>query len=136
MKVVLEQVEHSYNKSVSIMESKQQIVTKQYLSEKLEQDPVKLIGRALVAIFNHQTEEEQQANTTTFKNGIGFTGYDGRIGALGAKYYLKHKTLEPWQIKIWTKPDKKGNAKITRYAGQLNRIAIQKLNIQSWKQEI
>lgn len=102
------------------------IVTKEYLLKQLEIDPVKLVGRALVAIFNYQTSQEKDGNSTVIKNGQGFTQGDARIGSLGAKYYLKHKTLEPWQLKVWTSLNKKGQPRIVKYADQLNTIAIRK----------
>lgn len=105
---------------------KQTLVTKKFLLEKLNQDPAKVIGRALVALLNRQTEEEQLINSTRFKNGIGFTGTDGRTGAITAKYYLKHGTLEPWQLKLWGGLNRKGEPRILKYAGQLNEIAIEK----------
>lgn len=105
---------------------KQRIVTKDWLVAKLAEDPVRLIGRALVAIFNQQTAEEQSAKVTKFHNGVGFTKADARTGALGAKYFLKHRTLEPWMLTLWLKPNAKGQPRIVKYASQLDRIARSK----------
>lgn len=105
------------------------LVTKEFLKTKLAENPTLVIGRALVAIFNNQTAEERAHNTTKFHNGVGFTGTDGRIGAITAKYYLKHKRLEDWQIKNWLKPTGKNQEpRILKYAEQLNRIANAKLS--------
>ena len=102
----------------------EKIVTKEKLMVWVERDPINTIGRALVAIFNNQLPQEQASNNTVFKNGIGFTGADGRIGALGAKYYLKHRTLEDWQLRIWLGLNSKGQPRIVKYAEQLNQVAL------------
>jgi hypothetical protein len=99
---------------------KQPIVTKQWLALKITEDPVRTIGRALVAIFRNQTMEEQANCKTKLLNGRGFTKADGRIGALAAKYYLKNKKLEPWQLQHWLKPNAQGLPRIVKYAAQLN----------------
>lgn len=102
------------------------LVTKEWLTQKIKENPPLVIGRALVALFHYQTSEERENNGTKYKNGVGFSSNDGRIGALGAKYFLKHGTLLDWQLKAWIKPDKKGLPRIVKYSGQLNKIAIQK----------
>lgn len=107
---------------------KEKIVTKEWLKGKVIANPSLYIGRALVALFNRQTAEEKQTNDTKFLNGIGFSANDGRIGALGAKYYMKYGTLLEWQLKPWLKLDKKGYPRIVKYAKQLNDIAIDKQN--------
>lgn len=103
------------------------LVTKEWLTAKIAEKPELIIGRALVAIFNNQTAEEQSSNVTKFNNGVGFTQSDARIGAITAKYYLKHKTLLDWQVRNWCKPNKKGDPRIVKYAGQLDQIAKRKL---------
>lgn len=104
------------------------IVTKQYLKERIEANPSLVIGRALVALFRRQVEEEQSINATKHLNGRGFSKQHGRIGALGAKYFLKHGTLEPWQMTPWLKLSSNGFPSICRYAKQLNEIANEKIN--------
>lgn len=104
------------------------IVTKEWLAARIAADQTgHVVGRALVAIFNNQTREERYDNVTKHNNGIGFTGPDARAGCIVAKYFLKHGHLEPWQINIWTKPDKRGLPRIVKYADQLNQIATNKL---------
>lgn len=104
-------------------------VTKEWLTTKIAQDPARVIGRALVAIFRNQTVEERGMNKTKFRNGVGFTGTDGRIGAITAKYYLKHGTLLEWQIANWLKPNRRGEPRIVKYANQLNQIANEKVQV-------
>ena len=52
-------------------------------------------------------------------NGNGFTGCDARSGSITAKYYLKYKTLQDWQLERWLEKNR-----ICRYHRQLNEIAI------------
>lgn len=103
------------------------IVTRQSLQLMLDSnDPEyvkRVVGRALVAIFNNQTESEKTGNTTEEFNGIGFSGADARSGALTAKTFLKRKTLEDWQVERWTRRGKNGFSRLTKYAKQLNHIA-------------
>lgn len=85
-----------------------------------------VVGRALVAIFNRQTEDEKNTNNTNRNNTIGFNGPDARSGSLTAKSYLKNNTLQDWQIDQWLKEDRTGYPRLCKYHRQLNEIAIQK----------
>jgi len=107
------------------------LVTKDSLQSMLDNENptyvMHVVGRALVAIFNRQTEDEKKVNETKLHNGIGFTGSDGRSGSLTAKSYLKNKRLEDWQVERWTKRSAKTNyARLCKYHTQLNQIAQQK----------
>lgn len=84
------------------------------------------IGRALVHLFNRQTEAEKQINSTVCHNNLGFTGADGRQGALTAKYYLKHRKLLDWQIALWQKPSAKGGTRLGKYYRQIAEEAAKK----------
>ncbi len=109
------------------MNKTNQLVTKDWLAQKIASNPPLVIGRALVALFNRQTTEERENNETKFLNGVGFSANDSRIGSIGAKYFLKHGTLLEWQLKAWLKVDKRGYPRIVKYAKQLNHIANAKL---------
>jgi hypothetical protein len=86
-----------------------------------------VVGRALKAIFiANQTEDERSANSTNKWNGVGFSGADARSASITAKYYIKHGKLLPWQVDQWTKRQKNGFARLTKYYKQLNLIAIEK----------
>lgn len=85
-----------------------------------------VIGRALVAIFKFQTESEQAVNETRLNNMVGFTGADAYSGSLTAKYYLKHKSLLPWQVDLWMKPNVRGVPRIAKYWKQLDRVSKEK----------
>lgn len=105
-------------------------VTRQSLTELLN-DPrghrfvQHVVGRALVALFERQTRDEQSTNDTREWNTIGFAGCDARQGCLTAKYYLKHRRLEEWMVAQWTKPFR-GRPRLTKYHRQLNEIAEEK----------
>ncbi len=102
------------------------LVTKSKMIEALN-DPrpgfkERYIGKALVAIFNFQTEEEKTHNDTETNNNIGFSGSDAKDGSITAKYFLKHGTLLEWMVDNWMK-DFRGSPRITKYARQLNIVA-------------
>ena len=106
------------------------IVTKDSLQAMLDSSDrsfvTKVIGRALVGLFNRQTESEKAVNTTQESNGVGFAGCDAVSGTLSAKYFLKHGTLLDWQAEKWLKKGKNGYSRLSKYHGQLNEIAVQK----------
>lgn len=86
----------------------------------------RIIGRALVVLFERQTASEQATNDTNINNRIGFAACDARGGSLTAKYFIKHGTLLEWQLNRWLKLSKNGFYRITKYAEQLNDAATQK----------
>lgn len=86
----------------------------------------RIIGRALVALLQRQTEDERTANATNHHNNRGFMGCDARTGSITAKYFLKHGTLMDWQIEKWMKPTSTGTPRIVKYAKQLNEVAVAK----------
>jgi hypothetical protein len=87
---------------------------------------VEAIGRALVHLFNRQTEAEKAANDTRVDNQRGFTAADARQGSIHAKYWLKHRTLQEWQINHWLKPNRKGTLRLAKYWAQLAEEAAKK----------
>ena len=72
--------------------------------------------RALVRIYNNQTEDEQAAEMTNHHNGIGFTGADAEILSSFAKQVLKGRQLSAKQMAILFR-------KMPRYARQLMEAA-------------
>lgn len=86
-----------------------------------------VIGRGLWGIFQRQTEDEKEINTTNKYNGIGFTGADAFGGSLTAKFWRKHGKLLDWQIAKWTRKGKNGYARLCKYHKQLNEIAIERI---------
>jgi hypothetical protein len=110
------------------METEMPIVSRDSLQQMLDQADThekraKIIGRALVALFARQTEGEKQANTTDNWNTVGFSGADARSGSLTAKSFMKHGTLQDWQVERWTKRGVNGFSRLTKYHRQLNEIA-------------
>lgn len=106
------------------------LVTKDSLVALLERDretQIKVIGRALVALFHRQVEDEKISNDTKHHNLQGFTPADAYIGTITAKYFLKHRTLLDWQIDKWTKVTATGYPRIAKYSRQLNEVANEKL---------
>ena len=85
-----------------------------------------VIGRALVALMQRQTREEQNANDTREHNGVGFTGADARSGTITAKTFIRDNKLLDWQIGSWKKIAKSGYPRLAKYHKQLNEIALEK----------
>lgn len=83
----------------------------------------RIVGRACIALFRRQTEDEKQANTATHTNMRGFTQGDARQGSITAKYYIKHGTLQNWQVEQWTRVEARGNMRISKYWRQLDEEA-------------
>ena len=110
---------------------KQKLVTRESLIAMLKNPNPKyvetVVGRALVAINNLQTRDEQINKVTAYHNSVGFSGADADIGTRCAEHYLTHKSLLPWMVRVWTKDTSFGYPKITKYARQLNEIAEQKM---------
>jgi hypothetical protein len=110
------------------------IVTKQSLQQMLNDASFEkqqhIIGRAVVALFNRQTESEKNANSTEVNNNVGFTHADSRGGSMTAKSYMKRHGLQDWQVVQWTRKQKNGFARICKYHTQLNEIAIAKVQKQ------
>lgn len=102
------------------------IVTKEWLAERLKQSDYKfVIGRALLAIYNNQTDREQNFTHTIEQNGIGFCKPDARVGSIGARAFKAGK-LPDWVVNVWMVPTKNGLPRICKYASQLNDIAVEK----------
>lgn len=109
----------------------EKIVTRESLQKMIDENQgtdflVHLVGRALVILFERQTNAEQSSNTTNEHNTIGFTGADGYSGCLTAKSYLKSKRLADWQLEKWVGKNKNGFSRIVKYHRQLNEAAIEK----------
>jgi hypothetical protein len=63
--------------------------------------------RALIAIFNFQTDYEQDAEVTRERNNVGFSGIDGEILSSFAKQVKKRGSLSEKQMVIARKKMKK-----------------------------
>lgn len=115
-------------KTMTKRQKVKQVVTRDSLRTMLENPNRKyveaVVGRALVALLDRQTADEQASADTRVVNGIGFTGADAYSGTLTAKSYRARKALVDWQLEKWTKPAKNGYPRLCKYARQLNEIAL------------
>lgn len=86
------------------------------------------IFRGVIAIFNKQTESEKKATDTIVKNGVGFSGGDGKVGTFHGKYLVsfggKTAYAQGTILKYWKQISlKTGKMKIMKYSSQLTKIA-------------
>lgn len=56
------------------------------------------VERAILAIHNRQTQDEQASHTTRYSNGIGFRANHASKGSYYAKWLLQGKHLSPWHL--------------------------------------
>lgn len=110
------------------------MITKQELIELLATND-RAVERAIIVLFERQTSDEQNLETTREKNGVGFTGVDGEIGCSMAKFYLRNRYLTIKQIAHWRKPNKNGVMRIAKYHAQLLAAAKQKAQAMTAKME-
>lgn len=75
--------------------------------------------KAMLRIYEYQTEDEKACGKVDNLNGVGFAGTDAELLTSYCKQYEKRKTLSDKQMAILFK-------KIGKYAGQLTRQAISK----------
>jgi hypothetical protein len=85
-----------------------------------------VVGRALLALLQRQTADEQRAADTREHNGVGFSGADAKSGTLTAKSFVKNGGLLDWQLEKWTKLASNGYPRLAKYAKQLNEIALER----------
>lgn len=78
------------------------------------------IERALLVLFDRQTREEQAKEHAIVHNGIGFTGPDSHMLTYYAKWLRSGKHLSGKHLESARK-------RIVKYAGQLARIANEKM---------
>jgi hypothetical protein len=90
-------------------------LTKEFIKEKLVTDQ-RWLMRGITAIFEKQTYDEQQSETTKEDNGVGFNSTDAYILSSFAKQIKAGRTLSIKQLAIAQK-------KMPKYAGQLLNIA-------------
>ena len=81
------------------------------------------VARALVALNDRQTEDEQAAEHTRYLNGRGFRPCHARMGTSMAKFFAARGYLTEKQVAYWRRPMKDGRSRIEIYAGQLLEVA-------------
>lgn len=88
----------------------------------------KAVERAIVVLYNRQTNDEKRDKNTRHRNGRGFNGADARIGSYLAEWILKGNRLSgKWMLKA--------RELAFFYMGQLVEEATLKLERESSKQE-
>jgi hypothetical protein len=98
-------------------------ITRNIIADKLQNDD-KWLYRGIVAIYERQTADEQQAETTNHHNAKGFNGTDAKFGTSLAKQILAGRTLTVNQAQAARKMMRK-------YAGQLVKCAKEKAALTS-----
>ena len=106
-------------KPVLLTSKTNQVIDKAFIVKMLTENNAWLY-RGLVSIYNYQTLDEQLAETTSHDNGCGFTGADAQSLSSLAKQVIRRGFLTPTQLTFARK-------KMTKYAGQLLRIAESKV---------
>lgn len=111
-----------------------------YINKLLASDDKHVIGRALVALNERQTEDEQRIKTTKYRNGRGFRPCHAHMGTSMANFYADRNHLTPKQVTYWTKPTQKVKnyynrhqkvSRISLYAGQLLKVAVIKQGLKN-----
>ncbi len=74
------------------------------------------VGKALVQLYDKQTEDEKLEQSTKHSNGVGFAGPDAEILSKFAQAYKKYGKLSEKQLALARK-------RIMKYAKQLAKIA-------------
>lgn len=87
---------------------------------------MRAVGRALVALNERQTFDEQVSQNTKHHNGMGFKPSDAYMGTSMANFYTMYNRLSPKQVKYWINPNKKGVMRIEAYHRQLIEVATAK----------
>lgn len=90
----------------------------------LEND--RAVERALIVLFDRQTNAEKIECETRVHNGIGFTAADAHWGTINAKSILAGQRLTPFQLSCWRKRNVRGVPKIAKYWRQLKDAAEQR----------
>lgn len=86
------------------------------------------LARALVALNERQTWDEQRDETTRYHNEQGFRPMHAKRGTNMAQFYLRRGFLTPKQLAWWRARTESGKSRIEIYAAQLHRIAKEKSN--------
>jgi len=77
--------------------TKAEIAKKEEIVALLERNP-KAVARALVVIYEFQTEDEKATASTSHANGMGFSGGDAEFGTSLAEKVLKGWSLSEKQL--------------------------------------
>lgn len=94
------------------------------------------VKRALVVIWERQTEAEKASNETHENNGIGFNGVDAFILSRFVEQMQKFGTerKQNWKMgEAWLSPRQMliARKKIMKYSGQIHRIMLEKIHVKA-----
>ena len=89
----------------------------------------KWLAKALVALNERQTRDEQSSEITKYNNGMGFRPAHARMGSSMAKFYTRNGYLSERQVGYWRRKMKDGKMRIEIYAGQLLLVAEEKAKL-------
>lgn len=101
-----------------------QVLTKNQLKEKLLNDKNTLI-KALIALNNYQTNDEQKALTTKYLNGAGFRPCHAARGTGMVNFFQQKGFLSEKQIQWWTNQENR-KPRILIYLNQLYKIHLKR----------
>lgn len=104
-------------------------VSKEYIQALLiREDAVGMhaVGRALMAVNEYQTRDEQREERTKLHNLEGFTPGDAKRGTSMANFYRNRGFLTPKQVAYWRRPNVRGVPRISKYWRQLQVAAENK----------
>ncbi len=79
------------------------------------------VERAMLAIFNRQTMDEQNLGSTIVHNGMGFAAPDARLGSYYARWIISGKRLSGKHLD-------KARSMSYKYVGQLQKVAQDNLS--------
>lgn len=91
-------------------------ILQEEIRTKIQQDP-RWTERAVLVLFEHQTEDEKRADAALKRNGIGFSGADARLMSYYAKWLLAKNHLTGKHLE-------RAQKVVSKYAGQLTQIAL------------
>lgn len=108
---------------------------KEFVRGKLAND-TRWALHGLTKIYEFQTTEEQEHETTSERNNVGFTGVDGEILASFAKQYNSRKWLSEKQMAILMRKMPKYWKQIVKISDEEKLLAMIPENFESKKESI
>lgn len=104
-------------------------ITRDAILDKLAQDD-KMVVRSLMVLFDRQTEDEQQTEETSHRNGMGFNGRDAGLLSSFAKQVQDWTATPPSQRRYRSPLSPRqmdiARQRLRKYVGQLIEVAISK----------
>jgi hypothetical protein len=89
----------------------------------LERDDA--LEKAIIRIYEGQTENEKNAERTSIDNGVGFNSVDAQFLSSLAKQIMENKYNKPLGYRLSCKQRDIARKKMVKYAGQIFRIFVE-----------